>query len=240
MNKNAAGVTRRTMSEQVYYRLKEEIISQLIPELKMGTKINEVELANRLNCSTTPVREALNMLRRDNLVVSNSFHSSEVVSFTQKDIEDIFTLREYLEVLAVRQAMPNMTEKDVQALRLIQERYGQVHETGDFSKMHNVNREFHDYILRCANNRILANLLHSLSDQTALLRAPTVQKRYGTDLTDGRMIAVEEHAGILEAIERGDWDQAPKAMEAHMSRLRRDVCFYYKNYGMESGVVQIQ
>lgn len=231
MNKNVSGVTRRTMSEQVYYKLKEEIISQLTPELKMGTKINEVELAARLNCSTTPVREALNMLRRDNLIVSNSFHSSEVVSFTQKDVEDLFTLRECLEVMAVRQAMPNITKSDVQVLKQIQERYVAVHESGDFSRMHSVNREFHDYILRCADNRILANLLHSLSDQTALLRAPTVK--------GGRMIAVEEHADIVEAIERGDSERAPEAMRIHMSRLREDVCSYYNHHVEKNFIVQV-
>ena len=226
-------VSRKTLTEQVYRTLKEEIIMQRTPELKMGARINEVELAARLGCSTTPLREALNMLRRDNLIVTNAFHYSEVVSFTNKDIQDLLDVREELEISALQQAMPNITPEDIRNLRDIQTEYEHVYHNSDFIDTYTINRKFHDYILRRANNRILANLLAGLAEQSALLRSPSMLETRQNASPVGGYPPVIEHGQILKAIEAGDQEAACEAMRQHIRRVRDDVCAYYNRKNSE-------
>ena len=232
---STASVSRRTLAEQVYHVLKDEIILQQSPEMKMGMKIKEVEIARRLGCSPTPVREAINMLRQDNLIVGNSFHTSEVVSFSQKDVEDLLTMRCELEVSALQQAMPNFTKEDIAALRRTVQDYAKVCEGTDFTRISSVNREFHDYILMKANNRTLTRILRGLVDQAALLRAPVVAARKGTQVRTGAKQAapVSEHIEIIDAIEKGDTAAACEAMRRHLGRVQNEVCDYYLKYGIE-------
>ncbi len=220
-------VSRETLTEQVYRTLKEEIIMQQTPELKMGARINEVELAARLGCSTTPLREALNMLRRDNLIVTTAFHYSEVVSFTQKDIQDLMTIREELEISALRQALPNITRQDILNLWKIQEEYQRVYQNSDFIDAYTVNQKFHNYILQRANNRILTNLLGGLAEQSALLRAPSMSATRQNASPGGGYPPVIEHGQIIAAIEAGDHERACQAMCGHIRRVREDVSSYY-------------
>ncbi|MDY3282463.1 GntR family transcriptional regulator [Dysosmobacter sp.] len=226
-NTTTGGVLRKTLTEQVYRTLKEEIILQQTPELKMGARINEVELAARLGCSTTPLREALNMLRRDNLIVTNAFHYSEVVSFSRKDIHDLLSIREELELSALRQALPNITAEDIQNLKDIQVEYERVYRKSDFLETYVVNRKFHDYILSRADNRILSNLLDGLSEQCALLRSSSMVETRRTFSPCGVFPPVVEHGQILTAIEDGDSEAACQAMSRHIRRVHDDVCSYY-------------
>lgn len=228
-NVSSGGVSRRTLAEQVYDVLKEEIILQKTPEMKMGMKIKEVEIAKRLGCSATPVREAINMLRQDNLIVANAFHISEVVSFSQKDIRDLLLIRSELEVSAIRQAMPNLSTTDVTALRRIHEEYVRVRMSNDFARISAMNNEFHAYILLKAENRTLRKLVEGLSDQAALLRAPLVAMRRenGASTMEKRPHAIVEHERILIAVEAGDVEAACEAMRNHMDRVHQEVCDYY-------------
>lgn len=226
-NRHTGSVSRKTLTEQVYRTLKEEIIMQQTPELKMGTRINEVELAARLGCSTTPLREALNMLRRDNLIVTNAFHYSEVVSFTRKDIQDLLSVRENLELSALQQALPNITEDDIRNLRSIQKEYELVYQNSDFINTYVVNQKFHDCILHRANNRILSNLLAGLSEQCALVRSSSMLEIRQNSSPSGIYPPVIEHGQILKAIEEGDCEAACQAMRVHIRRVRDDVCSYY-------------
>ena len=227
--KNATNnsVSRSTLAEQVYHALKKEIILQHTPEMKMGVTIKEVEIAKRLGCSPTPVREAINMLRQDNLIVGNSFHSSEVISFSQKDIQDLLIIRTELEVSAVRQAMPNVTQKDIVALKRIQKEYAKAQEGMDFTQIAAINADFHNYILALAKNRTLTRILMGLADQTAMLRAPIVEERQKRTERNSP-IAVLEHDSIVQGFENSDCEAACNGMLHHMERVQQEVCEYYE------------
>ena len=166
------------------------------------------------------------MLRRDGLVEGNSFRASKIVSFTQKDIEDLFAMRETLEEIAMRQAIQNITDRDVENLKAIQCEHIEIHQKMDSALIFNTNRKFHSYIMKCANNFILEKMLDSISDQAALLRAPTLVEKFYK--TRGKSIATEEHARIIEAIEQRDAAKACREMKLHVARLRDEVCTYYK------------
>ena len=214
--------------------LKEEIILQRTPEMKMGMKIKEVQITERLGCSPTPVREAINMLRQDNLIVGNSFHTSEIISFSQKDVYDLLTLRAELEVSALRQAMPNFTPEDIVALKNLLQDYAKANEGTDFTKISALNGEFHNYILMKTGNRALSKVLGGIKDQAALLRAPVVEARKSQRESGVEAEAVSEHAAIIAAIEKGDCESACESMKKHMLRVRKDVCDYYAQHQLDT------
>jgi DNA-binding GntR family transcriptional regulator len=99
---------RRTMTDAVYEQLKAAIVELRIPP---GAPLREAEIAQGLSVSKTPVREALGRLEQDGLVTLNSFRSAAVTDYTARDLQEIYELREIIEVAAARAAAESMSEK---------------------------------------------------------------------------------------------------------------------------------
>lgn len=73
MSGDKISLARDSLSRQVYERLKQMIIMQEVPGFQMGEKLNESAIAKMFNCSVTPVRESINMLRADGLIIGDSY-----------------------------------------------------------------------------------------------------------------------------------------------------------------------
>src|SRR5580704_12184895 len=99
---------RRTMTDAVYDQLKTAIVELRIPP---GEPLREADIAQGLSVSKTPVREALARLEQDGLVELNSFRSAVVTDYTARDLQEIYELREILEVAAARWAAESMSDK---------------------------------------------------------------------------------------------------------------------------------
>jgi DNA-binding GntR family transcriptional regulator len=99
---------RRTMTDAVYEQLKTAIVELRIPP---GAPLREAEIAQGLSVSKTPVREALGRLEQDGLVTLNSFRSATVTEYTARDLQEIYELREIIEVAAARAAAESMSDK---------------------------------------------------------------------------------------------------------------------------------
>lgn len=226
MEAKTTPVSRKTLSKQVYHYLKQAIILQEVPQFRMGAQLNEVELARTIGCSTTPVREALNMLRRDGLVTGTSFHASTVASFSFQDIKNMVYVRKALEKAGLRQAFPRITAKDIARLRKNTENYERVYDALDFTSIAESNHEFHTIIMRRSENSLLISMLESTAEQAAMIRAPMVQ-RLREARTGSKAISVAEHYGIIEAIEQGDVDLAEERLGLHIDRMERDLCSFY-------------
>jgi DNA-binding GntR family transcriptional regulator len=219
-------VTRKRLSEQVYVQLKEAIILQKIPQLQMGQKISEIEISKMLGCSTTPIREALNMLRKDNLIVGSSFRVSAVVSFSIKEIQDLIYVRATLEVAALKQAMENITTEDIAFLRENLSNYTLAFASCDFMQISAVNKEFHDRFIVRANNLFLERMIDSIAAQSAMVRSPLVTKIHAMRRT-AQPSAVGEHAMLVDALEKKDTDKACAILQQHIERTSREIYDYY-------------
>ena len=224
---------RNPIAKQIYHHLKEAIVLQENPEFQMGKMINEGYIAKMYNCSVTPVRESLNMLRRDGLIVGNSYKSSSIVSFSVKDIEDIFDVREFLEVGALKKAFQSITEGDLGQLRDAQEKYRLAYEAFNEYQIIEHNRTFHDVIIHRANNRLLCEKLNSISELVAMARAPIAQERKAKGAAANLFLPVQEHWDIYYALEREDLPAAEKALAAHIERIKHDSCNYYERLAIE-------
>ena len=104
--------------EEAYDYIKNKIFKM---KLKPGEMVSEYSLAKELNMSRTPVREALKKLEQEGLIISSPNGRKRVFILTIKDINDIFDLKEILEVSIVRWATERGSEEDIEKLRKVVE-----------------------------------------------------------------------------------------------------------------------
>src|SRR5690606_7265748 len=106
---SAVSVTRQTLREQVLRILRDEILNGTF---QPGERLSEPELAKRLDVSMTPVREALGDLAASGLVVRNGRQGTHVRRLGKQDVVNLLAARRSLGMLAVRQAVPELTAAD--------------------------------------------------------------------------------------------------------------------------------
>ena len=99
-----------TLWQRVYEHLHGEIMADRLPP---GTELSEVALSKELAVSRGPIREAMGRLAADGLVTVRPRRGAEVREITPRELVDAYQVREALEVLAIRLAMPRITESDL-------------------------------------------------------------------------------------------------------------------------------
>lgn len=191
-------------SEQAYRYIVEAIKEG---SLRPGTRIREVDLAERTGLSRTPVREALNRLQMEGLVANDPARGTIVTELDHGMVSELYAMREVLEGTAARLSARHASDVEITFLREISERDEQFTETLDLVKN---NKLFHSTLYRCAHNRYLLKMLHSLQDSMVLLGRSTLAK-------PGRpQTARQEHAAIVTALESRDPDAAEQHARTHI------------------------
>jgi DNA-binding GntR family transcriptional regulator len=204
---------RRTMTDAVYEQLKTAIVELRIPP---GEPLREADIAQGLSVSKTPVREALARLEQDGLVELNSFRSAVVTDYTARDLQEIYELREIIEVAAARSAAESISDQGLTDLGRIASECVRLSDEGGGPELVGLISEFDTVLFEEVKNRriraILANLAAHLT-RIGLL----------TSGIPGRNAAsVREHAQIYEAIERRDPEAAERFMRQHIRSVRDD------------------
>jgi DNA-binding GntR family transcriptional regulator len=193
----------------VYDHLKDEIING---HLEPGLKLVETTLADRLGVSRTPIREALTRLEQDGLTERRA-RGYYVRERSPEEVLDIYESRCVLEAMAGRVAAERRTDHDLRQLRWIADMNTSV-DTDDHTAMAAYNRRFHQAVWRAAHNEPLLDLLQRLELHIGRYAATTLP--YPGRWED----AVQEHAELLDAIERRDATKAEEAAYHHFSRAR--------------------
>lgn len=191
--------------ELVYRRIRDAIQSG---ELTSGTRMREVELAQWLGTSRTPVREALGRLQNDGLVANDPGRGMIVTELDHQMVDELYVMREVLEGTAAGLAARNATATESALLRRIAEKD---RELGDDAAALSINNKlFHETLYLSAHNRYLLKTLSTLRESMALLGQTTLALpgRSGT--------AIDEHAEIVAAIERRDAAAAEAAARTHI------------------------
>jgi DNA-binding GntR family transcriptional regulator len=204
----------RTRSERVYLHLKEAITTLAI---RPGSPLVETELARLLGVSTTPVREALQRLGQDGLVVQNRYRGATVITITEKDVREIYELREAFESMAARMAVPVLTEGDLDAMRDAVASASAAIDRGEWRELSHWNRTFHGTLFRRCPNGRLQRVLDGLQDQNRMIALLTWEGR-GYDEQEHA-----EHMAILEAAALRQADLAAEHLQRHIARFGRDV-----------------
>ncbi len=213
-------VAEGTLENKAYEFIKSAIFSM---KLRPGQPLVDNELAERLQVSRTPIREALRRLETEGLVVHEPHRGWAVYSLTLDDIHQIFDLKEALEGLAARRAAERMNEEDAHELLQVVERMEEASRSGDRDAWMALDVQYHDIIFRVAGNQRLEQIISNLNDQWQRLRI-------GHLAVEGRIErSSAEHRRIAEAIAAHDGDQAEAMMRQHLDNLKVSLVSLLKN-----------
>lgn len=200
-------VNTNTLSQQVYAHLRAGILDSTYPP---GSSLPEEAMAAKLNVSRVPIREALRRLSAEGLVTVVPRQGATVTELTSKQFLDAYQVREVLEVLAVRLAVPRLTQDDLDQLDALQHAMHLAADANDAEAFFAVNAEFHGFVVDKADNGDLKSIYDSLIDRMRRYRTPSL------DLRGGMTTSLDEHATLLIAIREGNTDEAAHLMAQHI------------------------
>ena len=179
-------------------------------ELKPGERLMEIQLANKLGVSRTPIREAIRKLELEGLVLMIPRRGAEVAEITEKSLRDVLEVRGALEELAVKLACQKITDEQIAELRAAEKEFEQALNSGDVTVYAEADVKFHDVIYHATDNQRLIQLLFNLREQMYRYRVEYLKREeaHGTLLV--------EHKKIIETIANRDMDAAVDAVCQHI------------------------
>ncbi|HET7085595.1 MAG TPA: GntR family transcriptional regulator [Rhizomicrobium sp.] len=209
----AERVPERTLSEQLFRRLSDAIVSGA---LAPGSKLSEPSLAQQYGVSRGPLREAINRLQERHLVTRTAHFGARVAELSVRTLEETFIVREALEGMAARQAARNCTAEDLAALHRAYARHVRVAKDGGEGPVwRSDDEDFHVLIVRASGNPMLLRLLtEDFYQLVRFYRSQLIHVRGRGTRT------VAEHRRILEAIEDRDEELAELHMRRHIAAAR--------------------
>ena len=199
-------------------------------ELKPGERLMEIQLANKLGVSRTPIREAIRKLELEGLVLMIPRKGAEVAQITEKNMQDVLEVRKALEELSVQLACERITPEQVEEMKMAAEDFRKVLKSGDVTKIAEADVKFHDIIFAATNNQRLITLLNNLREQMYRFRVEYLkQKECYPQL-------LEEHDKLIALISGGNVEEACEIMGRHIDNqastvsdvIRRDQAEYHR------------
>ncbi|MBB5159814.1 GntR family transcriptional regulator [Saccharopolyspora phatthalungensis] len=206
----------RTVDRQSYRAQASQIIrSQIVSgRLEPGSLYSIGAIAERLNVSITPVREALHDLAKDGLIEMRRNRGFVVRCPNEEELDDIVQIRTMLEVGAVTEITERSLITDFDHLRTLCERNRAYAWAQDWENFVETDRQFHLGILRFLENPRLVEIVGNLRDQSRL---------WGLDRIAGSesfQRSLREHDALLDAIEAGEAAAAASVMRTHLTHVR--------------------
>lgn len=196
---------RQTAHEFVRGVLRRAILSG---DLRGGTRLVQADLASMLEVSTTPVREALRDLSSEGLIRFDPHRGAVVQELSGEELREIYMIREILEPVALRQAVPKVTDELIGRLRVLHEKMASEPHSAEWVE---ANRAFHMAIYEAADSPRLSAIIRSLEDSSVMYIGASLK-----DVPELRPTAIHDHGAILDALERRDAEAAVTAAVAHL------------------------
>lgn len=204
----AAAPPVSALSEFVLARLREGLASG---ELAPGQSLPEPQLAEALGVSRGPIREALAQLEREGLVTLRRHRSAQVAVLSRQDVEEVYSLRQALERLAITRAAARGGGDQLDTMKAIVKRLGRLNSRSSPAEAAGLDLEFHDCIYAAAGHTRLERMWQELRPQVH--RFLVTRNRITRDFS---RIAVAEHTKLMEVIAAGDAAAAERAIEEHL------------------------
>lgn len=196
-----------TLWERVHLYLRQEILANRLPP---GTVLQEVALSESLGVSRGPIREALGRLATEGLVTVRPRRGAVVTSLSKDEFLEAYQVREALEILAIRLAVPRLTQEQLARLEQLVAEMGECAARADVDRFFEANAAFHGTLVEASGNRKLQDLYRQLVEQMGRYRTRSLALRGSLK----RSIA--EHKTILRAVSAGDADRAAHLLSEHI------------------------
>jgi DNA-binding GntR family transcriptional regulator len=185
--------------------------------IEPGTQLRPDTIAEQLEISTTPVREALYRLEGDGLLVKLPYQGWFVREFTEPEVRELYEMRAALECFSVRLACERISDDQVTALRKHQTVGESALKDGDMDAYRIYNRDLHAAIMDAARNAYLSSTMGQLTLQSQMLMARTIR------LVGRPSRAIEEHQELIDLIAGRKAKDAQKLMERHILSALEDI-----------------
>jgi DNA-binding GntR family transcriptional regulator len=205
-------VENTNLREQIYQIIHDMILGR---EILPGEKILEEELAKKIGVSRTPIRECLCRLENEGIVEVIPRRGAFLRKYSKKKVAEIFDIREVLEGLVARLVAAGQDLELNTKVRRVLDRVYQLPDQGaGLTEFTRADVEFHRLLLNACDNEMLQGTMAVINTQLQIIRARTV-------VIPGRARrTVEEHYGILEAVEGQDPPAAEDRMRRHIVSVR--------------------
>lgn len=179
-------------------------------ELKPGERLMEIQLANKLGVSRTPIREAIRKLELEGLVLMIPRKGAEVADITEKSLRDVLEVRRALEELSVQLACEKITQEEIGELERAAEEFKKILKSDDITEIAEADVRFHDVIYMATDNQKLILLLNNLREQmyryrVEYLKNPKVHQKL-----------IREHEEIIEHIKKREKEAAIEIVCKHI------------------------
>jgi DNA-binding GntR family transcriptional regulator len=199
-----------SISTQVYTKMKKEIIEGT---LQPGERLIVLEIAGNFQISQAPVREALERLKQEGLIIGKPNKGSVVSNITSKEIKDIFVLREIIEGFAVRESMPLLTDADYEYLEDIVSEMDNAVKQNDTLKILELDMSFHGFIYKRCNNDAILELWDHMKTKVMRFMAIANRKHSTKNLVEG-------HLTLINALKAGNVVEAEHKFITHMKSYK--------------------
>jgi len=198
----------RVLTDWVMASLREAILNGYF---EAGEKLDQDLIAEELEVSRTPVREAIRKLESEGFIALRPHYGAFIATVSQRDIHQVYKVRGLLEAEIVRQVtllipQPALDELD----NSLVETQAQV-DAGDIAKHYENDVSFHETIASFAENKLLREILDSLTNRISMVRR-FAQLQPGPHLIE----SLGEHRAILQAMRQRDPERAAEMMRLHL------------------------
>lgn len=216
---------RELLSHKVYRIIKRDIIKG---KLVFHTRLFEEKIAEQMNISRTPVREALRLLSAEGFVKLIPNIGIVVNQVYPQDLLDVLNIRIQLETYAIKLAAQKINEKDIKNLKKIIKQMEESVDSKNALAYSNLNFKYHKNIINISENKKLIEICDNLHQQSEhWIKALGIQERLKCSL--------REHIEIYSSLNEKDINRAKKAMHFHLSNLIENV---FKN-GFEEDKISL-
>jgi len=183
-------------------------------ELGPGSFLDELRLAQEMNISRTPLREALKVLTKEGLVRHEPRRGCFVAEVTEKDLDEIFPVLALLEGRCAYEAARNASDADIETLEVLHSRLARHAKARRINEYYDANFAIHEAIIRLADNRWLVQVIGDLRKIVKLAR---LQQLHAPGRLDQ---SLSEHLAVFAALKARDAEGADAAMRTHLTRQR--------------------
>ena len=203
------------LTSLAYKSIKEYILEGRLDE---ESRLTEEFLSGQLGISKSPIREALNRLEAEGLIRIEARRGAYLRSFTNKEVDDLYDVREALEVHAVRTG--DYPAASIKELRASVKRLRAHLKANDRAKYIDEDVSFHAALAQATGNARLCDVLENLQHQIWLFRRKTYVLSSST--------APDSHEALIDALEKGDRTAAEHVLSAHISGVRKKLLEHLK------------
>lgn len=175
-----------------------------------GERLMEIQLADEMGVSRTPVREAIRKLELEGFVVMIPRRGTYVADISIKDITEIYEIRTCLDTLAAGLAAERITDEELEALNRLLVEIGQHITDNNMEKIVEADTAFHDILYQASRNERLRSIINNLREQLTGIRGRSMSY-------PGRLIeTMEEHRTLVDSIAARDSERAQEAARVHI------------------------